>query len=222
MLTSCKRSAHHGYTNYENNLMMTLDCLHFHPEIDIVEIDFVYHHHDFLSSHDYSEENLKNASSLEEWVDHFIKLKKILWIDLKDVPSSIFFPSLSKLNINQLILKLNRLSLIYPLLNNYIMISCQFSHIYERLKMFNKHFMIMQDCPMDYYYILNYFTSLFNVNIIKTIDNPIIAIDKNFVQLDDFIEKSSAKTIIIYNYEIGDSIPISNKKHLIYQYNYKK
>src|SRR4029078_394575 len=223
MLKVCRTSAHHGYINHENNLMQTLDLLHRNPTIDIVEVDFVYHNKNYISSHDYSDDNINNGSSLEEWVEHLIKLKKVLWIDLKDTTTSVVFPSLSKLNVNKLILKLNNLSLFYPMLNKFIIISCQYNKIYNKLKMFNNHFTIMKDCPKDYYYLLNYFTTSFNDSIIDNIDNKVIAIDKNFIDdIDNFIDQVPSTIIILYNYELDDIVPTSNKKHLIYQYNYKK
>lgn len=223
MLTHCNKSAHHGYINKPNNLMYTLDLLNRNPDIDMVEIDFVYINNKYISSHSYEEEEVKNGSELEEWVEHIVKLKKVLWIDLKDTESSLFFPSLSKLNINKLILTLNKLTLIYPSLFNYILISCQYPHIYKKLKTFKHHFTIIQDCPAANYYLLNYFTSFFNTDIIKEIDNNIIAIDKNFIpNIPEFVNQINSYFIIIYNNDQDDLIYVFNNKHVIYQYNYIK
>lgn len=54
------------------------------PQIRVMEIDFVQVGDDFVSSHDYGAENIKNGSPLLQWIEYVvIKHKKILWIDVK-------------------------------------------------------------------------------------------------------------------------------------------
>lgn len=79
-MTSC----HHGHSLQQNNLKHAIDVLRTNPEIAVIEIDFVQIGDNFISSHDYNEENIKNGSTLLEWVQEIvIKQEKILWIDIK-------------------------------------------------------------------------------------------------------------------------------------------
>lgn len=79
-MTSC----HHGDSLCENNLARALDVLESNREIRVFEIDFVQVGDDFISSHDYSRENIANGSTLKEWIRAIVLTKKkILWIDIK-------------------------------------------------------------------------------------------------------------------------------------------
>ena len=80
MITSC----HHGHSTQQNNLKHAIDVLKTNPEIGVVEIDFVQVGDNFISSHDYVEENIKNGSPLIEWVKEVaIKRNRVLWVDIK-------------------------------------------------------------------------------------------------------------------------------------------
>lgn len=79
-MTSC----HHGDCAKQNNLGQAIEVTRAHPEIEILEIDFVQVGDDFISSHDYVAENIKNGSPLIQWIHQMVvKRKKTLWIDIK-------------------------------------------------------------------------------------------------------------------------------------------
>src|SRR5688572_13869861 len=99
MNKSINRSAHHGYINYENQLAPTLELFANHPHIGLVEIDFIHHHGEFISSHDYDEENIALGSTLEQWMEHIIRLNKMLWVDIKDTTLSILSSQFSEFDV---------------------------------------------------------------------------------------------------------------------------
>ena len=79
-MTSC----HHGHARYENNLYHAIRVMNTQTEIKVMGIDFIHVGDDFVSSHDYSTENIENGASLGEWVEEvIIRRDKILWLDLK-------------------------------------------------------------------------------------------------------------------------------------------
>ncbi len=79
-MTSC----HHGHKEHPNNLEHAIEVLRENRNIGIIEIDFVQVGEDFISSHDYTEESIKQGSSLVRWVEQIVvKRDKILWIDIK-------------------------------------------------------------------------------------------------------------------------------------------
>ena len=231
MLSKCHISCHHGLTNFHNELIPTIELLKKNNEIDIIEIDFVYYNHTFISSHDYNNQMIKKGHSIREWITHIIDLNKILWIDLKDCTLSIFFNHTSQCNVIELFKELNNIELTYKNLKNHIIIGCQYVNIYKQLLLYNTGFTIIQDLPHDQSYIIDQMIPFKNIvgymtfDIIKTIpiDNSIIAIDKSFFddkQLLDIINNINCDTIIIYNYKYNDILPIFNNKHIIYQYDY--
>jgi len=79
-MTSC----HHGHSLQQNNLRQALEVLATNPEIAVVEIDFVQVGDDFVSSHDYTQENITNGSPLCKWIEEVVvKRDKVLWVDIK-------------------------------------------------------------------------------------------------------------------------------------------
>lgn len=226
-------SAHHGCANRENQLLPTLNLLHQHPEIGMIEIDFVYHNKQFISSHDYSEENISLGSTLEEWIVAMIPLGKILWIDIKDTIASIPSADFIRFNVAKFYKHLERLEDKHPDLKHYILLSCQYINVLNRLVEMNHGYTIIHDVPGDYAYILY---ELFPLSMIKSYvhyrmmkylkdKSGIVCIDhiffESFEELYEFILNLTQKVIVVYSYETFDSgkhtIP---GKHVIYQYNY--
>lgn len=77
-------SNHHGDSQRENHLPSARAVLEAHPEIDIVEIDFVCHNEQYISMHDYTALGLLEGSHLTEWIDLVVVQRGLmLWVDLK-------------------------------------------------------------------------------------------------------------------------------------------
>lgn len=223
-LKRAHKSCHHGKLGYENQLKYAQLL----TDYDIIEIDFVYYNNQYVSSHDYEEENINKGSLLKNWIDFVIENDKVLWIDLKDDNISVFLPQLSKLNVNALIDTLDKLN--YKNLDQFIIISCQYHNIYEQLLNLSSY-TIMRDLPKDILYVmdmlipefLNYHTKELIITEIENDvgDASIIAIDQQFFTVDElsiFVNQCLAKIIIIYTFE--SPIILKSDKHIIYQYNY--
>lgn len=222
-------SCHHGSQKLENNLPTTIDILKKHKEIDIIEIDFVFHDNQYISAHDL--DHLEHGSSLELWIDEIMKRDKILWIDLKDTQLSFFINSYTTIDVERLFEILHELHLKYKSLAQHILIGCQFIHVYEKLIQ-QDTFAIIQDLPRDKMYVLDaitpnqYITSLSDVvktSILEDHHHDIIAIDKKFFTSEillSLLTDIDAKIIILYNFQQGDEIPYIKNKKIIYQYDY--
>lgn len=230
-LQNKKISCHHGNIQFENQLKPVIDLLKTN-QIDIIEIDFVCYQNQYISSHDYTLDNITKGSTLEEWVDVIMKFNKILWIDLKDTTFGIFFNS-NRLDIPLLFNKLDLLKLKYPNLNQHILIGCQYVSSYQQL-LSHDNYTILTDLPQDYAYVLNYLTpflfkSTLNDYIKTWIQNytygDIMALDKSFFnnldELTTLLDTITASIVILYNFEKGDVIPNIKGKHVIIQYNFK-
>jgi hypothetical protein len=77
-------SCHHGDIRRPNSLTQARAILDQHPEIDIMEIDFVAWHGELLSAHDYTHESVATGSPLSQWVAFVVvESRRILWFDLK-------------------------------------------------------------------------------------------------------------------------------------------
>ncbi len=77
-------SNHHGDSHRENHLPSARAVIEAHPEIDIVEIDFVSHNGQYVSMHDYSVLGLLEGSLLIDWVELVVvQHARMLWIDVK-------------------------------------------------------------------------------------------------------------------------------------------
>lgn len=221
-------SCHHGIINKENQLEPVKQLLSKPNDIDMIEIDFVCVNNNYISSHDYDQDQIKLGSTLDEWVDLIMLYDKILWIDLKDNFSSLFLWT-SQLNIQLLINKLNKLRLKYHHLNDHILLGCQYMNGYHQLRDYHGDYTLITDLPHTTLYVIDYITPWFLkptlndiINKFIDINDNIIAIDKSFYNhLDDLISlinKSSCQYVILYNFEQGDIIPICHK-NLIIQYN---
>jgi hypothetical protein len=229
ILKFAKISCHHGSQKLENNLHLSIDVLKKHKEIDIIEIDFVFHDNQYISAHDL--DHLEHGSSLELWIDEIMARDKILWIDLKDTQLSFFINSYTSINVERLFEILTKLHLKYKFLHRHILIGCQFIHVYEKLIQ-QDIFTIIQDLPRDKMYVLDaitpnqYITSLSDVvktSIIEDHHHDIIAIDKKFFTADyllSLLTQIDAKIIILYNFQLDDEIPYVENKKIIYQYDY--
>lgn len=233
-------SAHHGYINCENELFPTISLLKSFPEIDIVEIDFIYHEGTFVSSHDYDEKNITKGTGLVTWLQRVIRLKKILWIDIKDAEVSSILEWASIFNVKALFNVLDKQRKIFSeegiRLEDWVIISSQYEHIHRKL-IKNTVYTIVYDLPFDdaYFYrkIIPDFLEviLLNCSVRESIENKctslpsnsIVALDISFFesmeQLTEFIIKIDIQTFIIYSLNQGTTIDVKNKK-IIYQYNY--
>lgn len=226
-------SAHHGCINHENQLVPTLELFSKHPEIGLVEIDFIYHNGKFISSHDHEENNIKQGSTLKKWAKHIIRLDKIMWIDIKDTTLSIVSEHFSQFDVKRFYQHLLELEKLFPTIRKHLLLSCQYTKTYENVVAFNPGFTIIHDMPQDYSYVLDtimplalikkfvHNTTLFQLEGV----NNIICLDKIFFtdsrELSKFIEQLASKTIIVYSYELSEiDLPVVKDKHIIYQYNY--
>lgn len=227
-------SAHHGCINYENQLKPTLELFSRHPEIGLVEIDFVYHEGKFISSHDYEKDNIIMGSTLKKWVKHIIRLDKIMWVDIKDTTLSIISYQFSEFDVYEFYRQLEELEIMFPTIRKHLLLSCQYTNTYEDLVKLNPGFTIINDMPQDQSYVLDKFMPL---SLIKTFVHDttlsqlkgiknIICLDKSFfmngTELSQFIRQLDSDIVILYSYEIGETdLPVVEGKHIIYQYNYK-
>jgi hypothetical protein len=219
------KSCHHGHCQKENQLDAVKTIT---KHYDMIEIDFVYFNNQYISSHDYDVDTIKNGSTLEEWIEYIILHNKILWIDLKDTNLNIFTYS-TQLNIPHLINILDLLSLKYQNLKQHIILGCQFTNGYKQLLNEQHDYVVINDLPKDYMYALKYILPLTFVNMLTKYviqnDSNIVAIDKSYFNtlevLQQFIDDCTSSIIIIYNFEEGNITPESVDKHIIIQYNYK-
>ena len=224
-LLTVKTSCHHGDSQFENQLEPAKLLTNY----DMIEIDFVYHQGQFISSHDY-DESIQKGSLLKDWIDFIIKEDKILWIDLKDDPVSIFLPQFSKLDIVALIYQLDQYKLIYDQLEEHVLISCQYHTIYEQLMNLDSSYTIIRDLPKDKFYVMDILIPDFLTSQAKLLMTPeitldighskIVAIDQQFFTdetLMDFINHCF-DVIIVYTYK--QTKYIQSEKHIIYQYDF--
>lgn len=228
------KSAHHGYINYENQLTPALKLFEREPDIGIIEIDFIYHNGGFISSHDYSNENIAKGSSLEQWIDYIIYNEKILWIDIKDCPLASISNDFSIFNTDAFYNYLDRVKIRFPNLKNYILIGCQYEYVYQQLLMKNTGYTLIHDMPQDYAYLLDTFLPLFIIKsyvqekIMEDLQGKtgIVCLDRTFFDdvndLNNFISKLSQKIIIVYSYNLYErNLPKVDGKHIIHQFNYR-
>lgn len=221
MLKSAKYSSHHGV---DNQLQETMKLLDQNPNIDMLEIDFVCINDEYISSHDYSDENVSKGSKLEDWVNEIVKRNKVLWLDLKDETVSIFF-NLSKLNMTALGVKLFQLYSKYPQVLDLVMVGCQYSYAYNNLISMNLPFKIVNDLPKDTAYVADYVSANISQWLagesVKIVNDDIVALDRKFFpDLKKVVDELKAETIIIYNYEPEEEFVIETKKHVIYQFSF--
>lgn len=238
-------SAHHGYIDCENELGPTITLLNKHPEINMIEIDFVYINEKFISSHDYDDDSISRGTEMSIWFDNFIKLGIIIWIDIKESNWSILSDKFSKFDVNKfyLQLELQRKKFLQQniILENQILISCQYDNIKEKLFILNNNntYLLAHDLPLvDSYIAQTVAPSFFDEKInymvqesmqdfinYSTTNLYIVCLDITFFNsIDDliaFINKINVSIVILYSMEISDSILISGSdKQFIYQYNY--
>jgi hypothetical protein len=229
ILKFAHKSCHHGSQVIENHLKSTIDTLKKYP-VDIIEIDFVFINNQFISAHDY--DDIKNGSSLEDWIEEIMKRDLILWIDLKDSSMSFFINSLTRLSIKHLFVLLHNLQLKYKNLHLHLIIGCQYIHAYEEL-IKQDTFTIIHDLPRDNIYFLEnfipnqYINSLQNIATMSILEDSqnsqLIAIDRKFFTeqgLMEILNLVTAEIIIIYNYNYSDQLHYIKNKHIIHQFNY--
>lgn len=162
-------AAHHGDYNHQNSLKHAKKVLDHHKEtIDMVEIDFVYHQGNFVSSHDHETETILRGAYLIDWIRLVIfTYKKILWIDMKSNMFSLvsMITDWTKEESNALFKRLNKyhretLNKYKMNLKNYIMISSQYEPFKKRFTMLNneldKKWLLTMDFPYSNYYVWEY------------------------------------------------------------------
>lgn len=240
MLPNIKISAHHGYINRENELGPTLDLLNSHPEIGMVEIDFVYSDGKFISAHDYEPDTIIKGSELSEWLDAIIPLRKIIWMDIKDSNWSILSNTLCVFDVgnffNLLHIQKEKFTQTHIKLEHFIIISSQYESTRDKLCASNvDNFQLVCDMPLDYAYItktilpssldhiLDYFIQKCIDTDTKKIEQ-IICLDTSFFELDDLIlliNKLTTNTIILYSLDIDQKLNLNiSNKQIICQYDY--
>ncbi len=164
-MTSC----HHGDSAHPNNLGQAIEVIRCTPEIGILEIDFVQVGDDFISSHDYVAENIKNGSPLLQWIEQVVvKRGKTLWIDVK---SHVDFMTLCGCFCGDIRFKFDCRALFSMLakicntlkqrVQHKVWLSCQDKEVREsfirynrRLKPINR-WTIVTDIPFVYSYAVN-------------------------------------------------------------------
>lgn len=231
------KSSHHGYINYENQLAPMKGFFQTYPDVEIVEIDFVYSNKNFVSSHDYTEANIKLGSTLEVWIRYSVAHNKLMWIDVKDTMWSVISNKFSSFNVEEFYKTLDDISTRIPSTPSYILISCQYTNTYNRLVAQNiatsSKYIIIHDMPQDFAYVLNDFLPL---SVIKSYVHRkileelkevsgIVCLDRiffsNTLELTDFIVKLPHKNVIVYSYDLNaTSIPVVSGKQIIVQYDY--
>jgi hypothetical protein len=243
-MTSC----HHGHFTKQNNLKAAEHVLKTHKdEIDVMEIDFVHLDNDFVSSHDYNTENIKNGSPLLEWIKLVVlKYKKTLWIDLKShVDFIAFFCSdvRFKLDCRKFFEVLNGIRHKLKLrIETHIWISCQDREVHDCLvhQNLNTRWKIVNDIPFVYSYVCKYLLPLsaypyihdyvFKYFLVYDFgdDSEIICIDQSFfpstTKLLQFIEASNiplGATIVLYTFKREQQVQLHlNGYNIIMQYDY--
>ena len=187
-MTSC----HHGDASCQNNLARAKDVLERNREIKVIEIDFVQVGDDFISSHDYSRENIANGSTLREWIHAIVlRRKKILWIDIKshvDVIALGCCNTRFKFDCAPLLKALARLCReTKRRLQDHVWLSCQDSEVRSALIHYNntritdenKRWLIATDIP----YVPSYICKLFLPQSVFTWVNEWMFSD-TFMELD--------------------------------------
>lgn len=241
-------AAHHGDSRNQNNLEAARRVLETHPEIDIMEIDFILYCKELISSHDYTAEGVLNGSPLRDWIEMVvIQYGKTLWIDVKPlIALSALFWSIAE-EVTACLYTILAEQALYAkqshniTLRNYLFITSQDPAIKLELETRNKEgWLIAIDVPAMRSYIwqallppglqewLN--DSIYNA-LTRNYDfsrDSIVAIDKTFFdgnlkRLFRFIETSNIQpgtTIILYTFD-GDMPPLkSDQYHIVTQYDY--
>ena len=243
-----KISAHHGLHTRENELIPALNLLIKHPEIDMLEIDFVYDNGKFISAHDYEDETIALGSELCEWFNEVIPLHKMIWIDIKDSGWSILSENFSKFDLDIFFTLLrtekNKFFDIGIQLENYIIISCQYDHLLDKIfSINNNEFLLAYDLPHVSSYvaktitpacmdnIVDHFSQEYSEKILNDVTNGkcnIICLDMSFFMcVNDLImllnKVNNVSVVIIYSLELSDKITLSVPgKHIIVQYNFNE
>lgn len=232
-------SAHHGDHIHENSLCHTLALLDKRKDIKYVEIDFVCWNDNYISSHDYNEDIVKNGSFLKEWLVALTKRNVVLWMDVKDVDYTIVGDLFSKVDGKLLFRILEEtdfeLQSIGIYLKDWVFISSQYVHAQKRIIEANiNKYTIAQDLPtfyayaLEWKYIPSYIRSHFKDDIKKIIFErtycDVVCLDCSFFDTEEEIEDLFYGTkigmVILYNLEGKQEITLEKRKKVIYQYNF--
>jgi len=241
-ITRAEISAHHGYTNRSNELAPTINLIQSNPDIDIIEIDFIYNDGIFISSHTYDAADIAVGSNLVEWIEKIVPMKKILWLDIKDTELSIFTAFAGKFDVSHFFKILNsqwkKLLDRGIRLQDWLIMSSQYEHIQRKLIKRNPGYTIVHDLPFAPAYVaqritptcmdtaLDYFVKEYIESETNTYgSNQIVCLDISFFEsvdhLVEFIKKINVNTFIVYSLSLDNEtdIQIPGKK-IIYQYDY--
>jgi hypothetical protein len=225
--------AHRGNIRKPNNLIEAIN-IYYKYNIDMIEIDVIYHNDTFIVAHDHDSIN-KDTMLLETWLKVMKILGIKLWLDLKDTYKSIITNN-SEFNL----IKFNNIIKGY---NTNIIISSHFSTISDNLKKYNNinKFNIIDSVPHIFFYIIRYipasnvFRYFYNIMVqhitLSKIKNTtsIVALDyeffNNITELYRMILQLKSNEIIISINEIFihntncklDDIP-GKTIHYVYDY----
>lgn len=227
-------SAHHGDFKHQNELVHALKLLDEFPSVKYVEIDFVCWNGNYISSHDYDENTIKNGATLKEWLIELVKRNVVLWMDVKDTNTTILGDIFSQIDGELLfcILKDVSKTLLGIDLKEKIIISSQYVHAYERICRANEDkYTIAHDLPNFYSYVMESmkFNPLFKSKIQKDIsimlgslrERDVACIDCSFFETKEELIQVCSKTkvglIILYSLNVLGEVRLRGKK-VVYQH----
>jgi hypothetical protein len=226
------KSAHHGYINYENQLPPFKGFFQRYPDVEIVEVDFVYSNGKFISAHDYTEATVKLGSELEEWIRYIVRHNKIMWIDVKDTMWSVISNRFSSFNVEAFYKTLDDISTRVPNVSSHVLISCQYTNTYNRLVAMRSNYTIIHDMPQDFAYALNDFLPRWLiksyvqraiVEALRGVDG-IVCLDSIFfsstLELNGFIQDLTQKRVIVYSYPLNETNTPTSSKQIFVQFDY--
>ena len=230
-------SAHHCCIDDENNILLFDRTIEKHREIKILEIDFVQNQGEIVSSHGFSEEELKKSSKVELWVGLCCPLSKVLWMDLKDGwICDTFDVNVLEKKLGGLISKCKRE---FANIRECIVLSSQFHSIKNKLlssEFLCNNFKIVHDLPMVEVYATKCITPAFvfleymNYQLSELAWDDIVAVDVSFftsdVDIVNLIIKHRPLEWILYSFDKSEHQRVRNiieacpYKTIIPQFNY--
>ena len=218
----------HGNYNNQNNLIDSIQIFNKYSQIDMIEIDVINENDNFLVAHDYDN---GGGTELNIWIFNMIKLKKYIWLDIKD--KNILFTTFDIIKFDNYLSNLNQQINIKP----WIYIGCQYKSLYYRLNecKFIKELNFIFDAIYAHHYVPKYlniiedksYNKLIKQTILSDIYNNIfktniIALDITFFNDDDNIQKFiyeiplNYKYIIIYSLDNVKKFLSNDNQKIIY------
>ena len=240
-------SCHHGDSEAQNNLIAARGIIQRHPEINIMEIDFVLYGKELISSHDYTSDGIIKGSSLIEWIELvIIQHGRMLWVDLKpqELGLGTFFESWSTAKEEARVLfdLLREARSRYVIdIKDYVMVTSQDPAITKEIERGNSDgWRIVADIPHLKSYIWQYILPIgmhegLNDWVFEEFvhhydfsRHSVVAIDKTFFghslkRVFSFIRRTNIRegtTIILYTFKRGDPVVRSSRYHIVMQYDF--